>query len=191
MNILDIILAVIVIVFILSGLRKGIIIGIVGLIGTIVAFLAAGVYEVALSKVVGRAVPDVQWRDFISFYLIFIAILIVAGAIGAALKKILLSMFHTKSEQVMVFLLSALRALLICTIVVISFNRYLPNHNLTTQSAFAPMLTTAAELLNKALPDQATVDNARHMLENAASSLSKTIEQSAEETKQRLRDSLE
>ena len=117
MNYLDIIVAVIVFLFALKGLRKGIIIEVV----TLVAF-AVGIYgamhfsDFTAERLVEYIEVNPKYLNTIAFILTFIILVVVVNLIGRAVSNLVKAMNLSFFDRLGGFLFGAAKGVLLCSV---------------------------------------------------------------------------
>lgn len=87
MNWLDITIAVILLVSVLSGLKTGIIKSVLGLVGLVAGIVLAGQYYLPFSEQL-TFIPQQDIARIVAFAIIVIVVMIIASIIGAVLHKL-------------------------------------------------------------------------------------------------------
>jgi membrane protein required for colicin V production len=88
MNWLDVIIVVALLVSIITGLMRGFVVTLLSLIGMVAGVLVAGYFYARLAERM-TFISNTDIADVVAFAILLVAVLIIAGLIGTALKSLL------------------------------------------------------------------------------------------------------
>lgn len=117
MNFLDIIIAVIILLFALKGLRKGIIIEVVTLIAFVVGIYGAMHFsDFTAEHMVEYIEVNPKYLNTVAFILTFILLVILVNLIGRAVSKLVKAMNLGFFDKLGGFLFGAAKGVLLCSV---------------------------------------------------------------------------
>ena len=151
MNWLDIVIAVVLVISLISGLKNGLIRAVFSLAGIVGGVILAGHYYASL----GRKIPldNPQWAEIVAYVIIFIIVLIVALAIGSLVRKALHWVALGWVDRLVGAILGLAIGSIICGAVLIAVLKFFePSNQVISNSALAAFLIDKFPLVLNLLP---------------------------------------
>ena len=152
MNILDIIFTVIACFLLLRGIYRGLFVEIASLVGAVLGLYLANTYSGALSKHAAKLITNPDWAEVVSYLVIFFACIIVLSLIASTIKKLLGFALGGWLDHLAGSVVGLFKGVLVCCVILLVLNRYMPEAQYVKESNFAPHLQPYTELLDKYLP---------------------------------------
>lgn len=155
MNWLDLVLAAILIMSVVSGLRSGLVRVLVGTAATVLAFLLASQLYNPVAALFADSVSSPQLASLIGFLIIFIGVMLLGGLVSkivrAALKLVGLSFL----DRLLGGAFGLGRAVIIGSILVMALLAFSPTGtpSSVSGSALAPVMIEGANVLSYLTPD--------------------------------------
>ncbi|MDE7063993.1 MAG: CvpA family protein [Desulfovibrionaceae bacterium] len=137
--------------FTLQGLLRGFVGEVAGVAALIAGFLCAHrAYQDAALYL--TAITDPTWRNIVAYVLVFLAVLIAVGLLARLLRKVLAFSFISWIDKLAGGALGLLKGSLICSLLLILFQRFLGETTFMHNSVVLPYLNAVMEQLRNHLP---------------------------------------
>lgn len=190
MNILDIVLVLIMLYCLWQGYNSGLLLGLVSLAVVVLALVAAVIFQPPLGESLSSLAEDYSWVAFISFYIIFVAVIWILGAIvGAVAKR--LSQAGNKSGRLAGVIAGLARGVLICAVLVMTCGHFLPHQPYVNASTLSPYLAPLTRVMEAHMPDDESLSEARDFLQDKARAWGDAVKNTTTETGQRVKNYLD
>jgi len=153
MNALDITICLIGGYCLVRGLFRGIVKEITSILGVFIAFYGAHSYYPVVSGWLSSLVSNTAYLAVISFFLLFVVILLTVGVVGVILKHVFKAASLGWADRVLGGTFAVIKAVLIVSVLLIALTAFLPeNSPLLRHSRLTPHVIATAETLVAAVP---------------------------------------
>lgn len=152
LNLLDIVFCIIAGYFLIRGLFRGFIVEAAAIVGVILAFVLANKYHGSLTPYIHRYITTSGWGDALAYLLVFLGVMVIATLLGRMLHDILAdpkSLLNTISGG----LLGLTKGAVVCLILFMLLNTYLPQAEFLKSSYFVPHLQHLTDSLRPFMPE--------------------------------------
>ncbi|MDY7000239.1 MAG: CvpA family protein [Thermodesulfobacteriota bacterium] len=150
-SILDIVFIVIVAFFLIRGLFRGLFKEVVSTLGVFLAWWAANTYHETLAPFIGTWLKDPGLMHVIAYFAVFVGVMIGVMIVAWTLSRAFRIMLPSWLEFPGGALFGLLKGVLICCVVLITLNAFMPSA--TANSIVAPYLESVSSVMAKYLPD--------------------------------------
>jgi len=148
MNIFDIIVVVVVSFCLISGLFKGLIREISGIIGVVAGFYGAYTYYPLITVYAEKWIENPGIRNLTAFFLLFCAIVVVVSLISVLIRKFLKLVFLGWVDTIFGLVFGAAKGILIVSVLFIMITTFLPkSSNILTNSKFSPYVAKVSKAM--------------------------------------------
>ncbi len=148
MNALDIVICMIGGYCLIRGLFRGIIKEITSIVGVFIGFYVAYLYYPLVASWLSSLIANKSYLNIISFFLIFIIILLAVGFVGVILKHLFKTAALGWADRILGGTFAMVKAVLIISVLLIALTAFLPeNSPLMKHSRLAPHISSASEKL--------------------------------------------
>jgi membrane protein required for colicin V production len=150
MNLLDIIIAVIVVFCLIRGVFRGLVKEISSVIGVLVGFYAGYTYYPLVTKYLKAWINPSAYLNIIAFLLLFGAVFILISIMGVIIKYLLNIAFLGWIDRVGGALFGASKGILIVSVLLLALTAFLPKGAaLVKDSRLAPYGSAISEQMSK------------------------------------------
>jgi membrane protein required for colicin V production len=150
MNLLDVIIAVIILFCLIRGIFRGLIKEIASIIGVLVGFYAGYTYYPLVTKYLKTWINPSAYLNIIAFLLLFCSIFILISILGVIIKYLLNIAFLGWLDRVGGALFGALKGVLIFSVLLLTLTAFLPKGAaLIRDSRLAPYGSVVSEQMAK------------------------------------------
>jgi len=150
-SILDIVFVVIVVFFLIRGLFRGLFKEVVSTLGVFLAWWAANTYNETPAAFLGTWLKDPALMHVIAYFTVFAGVMIGVMAVAWVLGRAFRIMPPSWLEFPGGALFGFLKGGLICCVVLITLNAFMPR--VTADSIVAPYLKSVSDVMAGYLPD--------------------------------------
>jgi membrane protein required for colicin V production len=150
---LDILLAAIVVAAVIIGLFKGLIREVLGLIAAVLGLIAAGQYYPSLAVLIRTVITNQEIAAFVSFLLIFVAVVVVGWVVGGLLSKAVRGPFKF-FNHLLGGAFGFLKGVLIAGVVVLALLVFSVDRPTVTRSELAPYALTITSGIVQLVPQE-------------------------------------
>ena len=155
MNALDIITALIVGFCLIRGIFRGIIKELTSILGVFIGFYAAYIYYPILARWLSDLIANRSYSQIISFFLIFVAVLLAVGFVGMILRHLLKAAALGWADRILGGTFAMVKAVLIVSVLLIALTTFLPeNAPVIKNSLLAPRVSAISEKLVAVVPGE-------------------------------------
>jgi membrane protein required for colicin V production len=151
-SVLDIGIGILVLLFLVRGLLRGLIQEVAGLIGLFLGLLVAGRYYPQLEPQFMGLVDSPKWAAGLAYGLLFVAVIIMVALVAMLLRKFLNFTFMAWLDNLLGGLVGAAKGILVCAIGLALMQRFVPDSPFLTKSVLAPYIGTIIDLARSLLP---------------------------------------
>jgi len=152
-NLFDYLLLAIVGLSMVLSLWRGFVREIISLIGLVAAFITAGRTSGLVGDALGDWIPNATAAEITGFALVFIAVMVVVGLIGALLRKLLDMAELTATDRTLGMLFGLARGLLLIGVFFLIYTTYAKTDGpWMKKSLLAPYAVKLGDLLGQAIP---------------------------------------
>jgi membrane protein required for colicin V production len=154
-NALDIITALIVGFCLIRGVFRGIIKEITSILGVFIGFYAAYIYYPILARWLSDLIANRSYSHIISFFLIFVTVLLAVGFVGMILRHLLKAAALGWADRILGGTFAMVKAVLIVSVLLIALTTFLPeNAPVIKNSLLAPRVSAISEKLVAVVPGE-------------------------------------
>ena len=155
MNALDIITALIVGFCLIRGIFRGIIKELTSIIGVFIGFYGAYIYYPILARWLSDLIANRSYSHIISFFLIFVTVLLAVGFVGMILRHLLKAAALGWADRILGGTFAMVKAVLIVSVLLIALTTFLPeNAPVIKNSLLAPRVSAISEKLVAVVPGE-------------------------------------
>lgn len=155
MNALDIITALIVGFCLIRGIFRGIIKELTSILGVFIGFYAAYFYYPLIARWFSDLIANRSYAHVISFFLIFVTVLLAVGFVGMILRHLLKAAALGWADRVLGGTFAVVKAVLIVSVLLIVLTTFLPeNAPVIKNSLLAPRVSAISEKLVAVVPGE-------------------------------------
>lgn len=141
MNLLDILIIAVMILFIVRGILRGIIREIASLAGMILGIWLANFFQPQMTEYLRSYLPNSQFLPLISFALIFTAVLALSNFLGWLFKLLLKKTFFGWADRTLGAGLATVKGVILIYLVIVIVTFFLPAKTpLIAKSRLAPLI---------------------------------------------------
>ncbi|MEG2173215.1 MAG: CvpA family protein [Desulfovibrionaceae bacterium] len=151
LNYFDIAVLCILSMFSLRGLIRGFVAEVAGVVAIIGGLWYARRSFMMVADYL-TFIPDPTWRQIVAYVLIFLAIMLLVGIIARILRKVLEFSFVAWVDKLAGALTGAFKGLVICSVLLILVQAFLPDATFVRDSRVIPYLTAVMEQVKSYLP---------------------------------------
>ncbi|MCL2123997.1 MAG: CvpA family protein [Desulfovibrionaceae bacterium] len=151
-NILDIGTVLLLAVFSIRGLIRGLVREIVGLAGLVLAFFIAGNFQANIQPYVAQLYDSPEWTGIIAYVFVFLSVLLCVALLAAILHKFLAVSFTHWLDHLLGAVIAFAKGVLIAAVIFYLLHRFLPKAPALVNSDCAPYFTTVIDYLHNFLP---------------------------------------
>lgn len=155
-DIFDLAVVLALIFFAGRGFLQGFVGEVAGLVSLLGGFWAAQTWHPLLAGRLGF-VSEQSWRVIVSYVLIFLAVILAVGLLSRVLQKILVFSFVSWVDKAAGTLVGFAKGMLLCALVLIVLQKFLPGETFMKQSRTLPYLTALMEQVRTWLPSELRV----------------------------------
>lgn len=146
MNLLDIIIAVIILFCLVRGIFRGMVKEVSSIIGVLGGFYAGYTYYPQVADYLRAWAGDFAYIDTVSFLILFFGIFMLIAVLGVIIKYLLNIAFLGWADRLGGALLGSMKGLLIVSSLLVAFTAFLPKGStFITESKLAPYSTLLSE----------------------------------------------
>jgi len=154
-NALDIITALIVGFCLIRGVFRGIIKELTSILGVFIGFYAAYIYYPILARWLSDLIANRSYSHIISFFLIFVTVLLAVGFVGMILRHLLKAAALGWADRFLGGTFAMVKAVLIVSVLLIALTTFLPeNAPVIKNSLLAPRVSAISEKLVAVVPGE-------------------------------------
>ena len=155
MNALDIITALIVGFCLIRGIFRGIIKELTSILGVFIGFYAAYFYYPLIARWLSDLIANRSYAHVISFFLIFVTVLLAVGFVGMILRHLLKAAALGWADRILGGTFAIAKAVLIVSVLLIALTTFLPeNAPVIKNSLLAPRVSAISEKLVAVVPGE-------------------------------------
>jgi membrane protein required for colicin V production len=151
-SVLDIGIGVLVLLFLVRGLLRGLIQEVAGLVGLFLGLVIAGRYYPELQPQFALVVEDPRWAMGLSYAVLFMAVAIVVALVARLLRKFLAFTLLAWLDNILGGLVGGAKGVLVCAIGLALMQRFVPNSPFLAKSVLAPHIDSIVALARTLLP---------------------------------------
>jgi membrane protein required for colicin V production len=151
-RVLDIGIGILVLLFLVRGLLRGLIQEVAGLIGLFLGLLVAGRYYPQLQPQFLGLVDNPRWAAGLAYGLLFLAAVIVVALAAALVRKFLTLTLMAWLDNLLGGIVGAAKGVLVCAIGLALMQRFVPDSPFLTKSLLAPYIGNIIDLARSLLP---------------------------------------
>ena len=152
MNLLDIGLVVVMLLFLVRGIFRGFIEEVAGLVGVLGGLWLAGHFHVPLGDLLLPYIKDPVWAKMVAFAVILCAALLGVAALVSLLNKFFALTFTDWINHLFGGCVGLLKGLVICALAVALLQAFMPDAPFMVESQVRPHITKVSEMLMQMLP---------------------------------------
>jgi membrane protein required for colicin V production len=154
-NALDIVTALIVGFCLIRGIFRGIIKELTSILGVFIGFYAAYIYYPILAGWLSDLIANRSYAHIVSFFIIFIAVLLAVGFVGMILRHLLKAAALGWADRILGGTFAIFKAVLIISVLLIALTTFLPkNAPVIKNSLLAPRVSALSEKLVAVVPGE-------------------------------------
>jgi membrane protein required for colicin V production len=154
-NALDIITALVVGFCLIRGIFRGIIKELTSIIGVFIGFYGAYIYYPILARWLSDLIANRSYSHIISFFLIFVTVLLAVGFVGMILRHLLKAAALGWADRILGGTFAMVKAVLIVSVLLIALTTFLPeNAPVIKNSLLAPRVSAISEKLVAVVPGE-------------------------------------
>jgi membrane protein required for colicin V production len=154
-NALDIITALIVGFCLIRGIFRGIIKELTSILGVFIGFYGAYIYYPILARWLSDLIANRSYSHIISFFLIFVTVLLAVGFVGMILRHLLKAAALGWADRILGGTFAMVKAVLIVSVLLIALTTFLPeNAPVIKNSLLAPRVSAISEKLVAVVPGE-------------------------------------
>ncbi len=151
-NLLDGGFALILVLFVVRGLLRGMINEVAGLVGIFLGFFVAErYYPKALPHVQGF-ITETSWATIVAYLVVFAATLVVVAIIAIAIRKFMSLTFTAWLDHVGGGIVGGAKGLLICSLALALLEMFQPNSPFLKNSILAQHVSSITSIIREYLP---------------------------------------
>lgn len=146
MNILDLIIAFIILFCLIRGIFRGMVKEVSSIIGVLSGFYAGYTYYPQVSNYLKGWISNTTYSNTISFFILFLGVFIIIATLGVIIKYLLNISFLGWSDRLGGAFLGSLKGFLIVSSLLVVFTAFLPKGSaFIKESKLAPYSTILSE----------------------------------------------
>jgi len=148
MNFFDITIIIIISFCLIMGLFKGLIKEVTGIIGVIAGFYGAYTYHALLTPVLENWIENPVYRDLLSFFIVFTAIVMMIGLISFLIRKFLKFVFLGWVDRTCGLIFGAAKGIIFASVIFIMITTFVPKSSaFLADSVLAPHIAQVSRVL--------------------------------------------
>ena len=151
-NILDLVLAVIMVLFAIRGLYKGFLAEVAGLVGLVGGVFVAGHYYGQLGRQLSLYIKDPSWAYILAYVLILCAVLVVVALVTRLLHKLLTAAYAGWIDHLAGAVAGFLKGFVICALMVALLRYFLQDADFMRSSRLVGPISQLSEVLKGFIP---------------------------------------
>lgn len=151
-NVLDIGLGVLILLFIVRGLLRGLIQEVAGFVGIFLGLFIAGRFYPQLVPQFSGIIDSPKWSAWLAYGLLFVATLIVVGLIAMLLRRFLSFTFTAWLDNLMGGIVGLAKGILISAIGLAVMQRFVPDSPFLKKSMLVPYIDSVVVFARSLLP---------------------------------------
>lgn len=153
MNLLDVFIVAILAYCLIRGIFRGLIKELAAIVGVLAAFYGAYTYYPVIAGLLARWISDPGYRDIAGFFLLFCAVFLLVGMMGAVIKYLLNIAFLGWVDRICGAAFGVLKGCLIVAVVLVTLTAFLQKGTpLIRNSLMAPHVMVIPENMAKIVP---------------------------------------
>lgn len=146
MNLLDIIIAVIILFCLIRGVFRGMVKEVSSIIGVLAGFYIGYIYYSRLSSYLKQWISDPAYLDILSFIILFLVVFLAIAILGVVIKYLLNIAFLGWTDRFGGAVLGFMKGVLIVSSLLVAFTAFLPRGSaFIEESKLAPYSTMLSE----------------------------------------------
>lgn len=151
-NILDLVLGVILVLFTIRGFFKGFLEEVAGLAGLLGGVFIAGHYYGAFGRQLSLYIKDPSWAYILAYVLILCAVLLAVALITRILQKILTAVYAGWIDHVAGGVAGAAKGFIVCALLVALLRYFLADADFMRTARLVPPINELSEFLKGFIP---------------------------------------
>jgi membrane protein required for colicin V production len=144
MNLADLLIVIVLLVFVGSAFVKGFFVEIFSLVGSIVGLFIAAANYGGLSPWVQRVIQNREVANLIAFLIIALLVMLVAGILGRLLRGLFRGVGLGIVDRLLGAVVGLVEGCIVVTLVLMGMVAFLPRQDWFVSSRLAPVFSTAA-----------------------------------------------
>ncbi len=151
-NFLDIGFGIVLVLFLVRGLLRGMVQELAGLIGLFAGFFLAGRFYMQLAPHLNSLVGDRDWAAGLAYGLIFLGTLVAVAICAALLRKFMSFTFTSWLDHLLGGVVGGGKGVLLCAIALAVMNRFVPDSPFLKNSLLAPHIDAITVFARSLVP---------------------------------------